>query len=461
MTHKYDYDLFVIGAGSGGVRSARLAAQLGKRVGVAEESLPGGTCVVRGCVPKKYLVYGADYGDAIKKSEGYGWSVKDVSFDWSELRDAVQVEVNRLSGIYSGVLEKNGADLFRERAEFVDAHTVRLTTSGKEITAKTILIAVGGYPWRPDMPGIEHTIVSDDVFLLDELPKRLLVIGGGYIASEFAGVFAGLGSQVIQAYRGGRLLRGFDAEVRDEVSQVQTNNGVELRFNISPTKVEKTPGGLITTFDDGTKIGTDVVLMATGRQPATNSLGLDKAGVKVDEKGAVIVDAFSKSSKANIYAVGDVTNRVNLTPVAIREGVAFIETVFKDNPTAYDHSDIASAVFTRPPIGVCGLSEGEARKAYGDDITVYTTRFRPMKNILNGDENRFFMKLITKGKEETVVGVHLVGDDSAEMIQMVGIAIKAKLTKAQFDATCAVHPTIAEEIVTLKPREINKTTVVS
>ncbi len=458
---KYDYDLFVIGAGSGGVRSGRLAAQLGKRVGVAEESMPGGTCVVRGCVPKKYLVYGADYGDAIKKSAGYGWSVGDVSFDWATLQNAVQTEVNRLSGIYSTVLEKNGANLFRERAEFVDAHTVRLTKSDKEITAETILIAVGGYPWRPDIPGIEHTIVSDDVFHLKTLPKRLLVIGGGYIACEFAGVFAGMGSQVIQAYRGGRLLNGFDAEVRDEVAKVQLNNGIDARFNITPTKVEKTAGGLITTFDDGTKIGTDVVLMATGREPATASLGLENAGVEVDENGAVKVDAFSRSSQENIYAVGDVTNRMNLTPVAIREGAAFVETAFKNNPSAYDHSNIASAVFTRPPVGVCGISEGEARRTYGDDITVYTTNFRPMKNILNGDQNRFFMKLITKGPEETVVGVHLVGDESAEMIQMVGIAIKAKLTKAQFDATCAVHPTIAEEIVTLKPREINKTTVVT
>ena len=458
---EYDYDLFVIGAGSGGVRAGRLVAQMGKRVAVAEESMPGGTCVVRGCVPKKYMVYGADYGDAIRKAAGYGWSVGEVSFDWATLRDAIQQDVNRLSGIYSTILEKNGAELFRERAELVDAHTVRLTASDRTVTAETILIAVGGYPWRPDLPGIEHTIVSDDVFHLESCPKRILIIGGGYIACEFAGVFAGLGSKVVQAYRGGRLLNGFDAEVRQEVGDVQIRNGIDLRFNISPTRVEKTNGGLITTFDDGSKIGADVVLMATGRRPSTDTLGLREAGVEMDDRGAVVVDEYSRSSQPNIYAVGDVTNRVNLTPVAIREAAAFVDTVYKDTPNAYDHSNIASAVFTRPPVGTCGISEGDARRQFGEDVTVYTTDFRPMKNVLNGDPQRCFMKVITKGEEETVVGVHLVGDDSAEMIQMVGIAIKAGLTKADFDATCAVHPTIAEEIVTLKPRELNKTTVVT
>lgn len=457
----YDYDLFVIGAGSGGVRSGRLAAQLGKRVGVAEESLPGGTCVVRGCVPKKYLVYGADFGEAIEKSKGFGWAVENVSFDWGTLRDNIQTEVNRLSGIYSTILEKNGADLFRDRAELVDAHTVRLVNSGETKTAETILIAVGGSPWSPNIKGIEHAIVSDDVFLLPERPKRMLIIGGGYIACEFAGVFAGLGTDVIQAYRGGRLLNGFDAEVRDEVGDLQKRNGIDTRFNISPTEIRKTDGGYIVSFNDGSKIGTDCLLMATGRRPKTDHLGVKAAGVEVDSSGAVKVDEFSRTTQPNIYAVGDVTNRVNLTPVAIREGAAFIETVFKDNPTAFDHENIASAVFTRPPVGTCGISEGEARKRYGDDVTVYTTNFRPMKNILSGSEHRCFMKVITKGKEETVIGVHLVGDDSAEMIQMIGIAIKAKLTKADFDATCAVHPTIAEEIVTLKPRELNKTTLVT
>lgn len=449
----YDYDLFIIGAGSGGVRAGRLAAQLGKRVGVAEESLPGGTCVVRGCVPKKFLVYGADFGEAIEKSKGYGWSMDNVSFDWGTLRDGIQTEVTRLSGIYSNILEKNGADLYRERAELVDAHTVRLCKSDETKTANNILIAVGGSPWSPNIKGIEHAIVSDDIFLLPEQPKRMLIIGGGYIACEFAGVFAGLGTDVIQAYRGDSLLNGFDAEVRAEVGDLQLRNGIETRFNISPTDIRKTDGGLIVAFDDGSKIGTDCVLMATGRRPKTDTLGVKAAGVDVEPSGAVKVDKYSRTTQPNIYAVGDVTNRVNLTPVAIREAAAFIETVFNDKPTAFDHDNIASAVFTRPPVGTCGITEGEARKRHGDDITVYTTNFRPMKNVLSGSEHRCFMKVITQGKKETVIGVHLVGDDSAEMIQMIGIAIKAKLTKADFDATCAVHPTAAEEIVTLKARE--------
>ena len=450
---KYDFDLFVIGAGSGGVRAGRLAAQLGKKVAVAEESKAGGTCVVRGCVPKKYLVYGADYGASIKDSQKYGWRVGKVSFDWSALRDSIQNEVSRLSGIYKGILEKNGATLFEDRAEFVDKNTVRLKSSGRTVTAKTILIATGGRPWMPNIPGAEHAIMSDDAFLLDRLPEKILIIGGGYIASEFAGIYAGLGLKVVQAYRGDKLLNGFDDDVRSETGLIQDNNGIETRFNISPTGIKKTSGGLIVTFDDGSKIGTDMVFMATGRKPHTVGLGLENAGVKIDKNGAVVVDAYSKSSVKNIYAVGDVTNRVNLTPVAIREGAAFIETVFKDNPTAYDHSDIASAVFTRPPIGVVGLSEFQAREVHGENITVYETRFRPMKNVLAGKEQRCYMKLITQGKKEVVIGIHIVGDDSPEIIQALGICVKAGLTKADFDRTCAVHPTLAEEIVTLQARK--------
>lgn len=458
---EYDYDLFVIGAGSGGVRAGRLAAQLGKRVGVAEESLPGGTCVVRGCVPKKFLVYGADYGASIREAAQYGWSVGDVSFDWPTLRDAIQKEVSRLSGIYSTILEKNGATLYRERAEFVDAHTVRLTKSGKTVTAEKILVAVGGYPWAPKIKGAEHAIVSDDAFTLETLPERVLIIGGGYIACEFAGIYAGMGVKTTQAYRGGRLLNGFDSEVRDEVGLVQTNNNIDVKFNISPTEIKKTSGGYIVTFDDGCKIGTDLVFMATGRKPNTDTLGLENAGVEVDASGAIVVDEYSQSSVKNIYAVGDVTNRVNLTPVAIREAAAFVETALKGKKDAYDHSNIASAVFTRPPVGTVGMTEGEARREFGDEVTVYTTKFRPMKNTLSGDPQRVFMKLITQGQKEKVIGIHIVGDDSGEMIQALGICVKAGLTKADFDSTCAVHPTIAEEIVTLKPREINKTTVVS
>lgn len=449
---EYDFDLFVIGAGSGGVRAGRMAAQLGKRVAVAEESLPGGTCVVRGCVPKKFFVYGADYGSAIKKSAGYGWNVGDVSFDWTVLRDSVQKEVARLSGIYSNILEKNGATLYSERAEFVDAHTVRLTTSGKTVTAEKILVAVGGYPWAPSIKGAEHAIVSDDAFTLETLPERALVIGGGYIACEFAGIYAGLGVKTVQAYRGDRLLNGFDSEIRDEVGTVQTENGIDVKFNISPVEIKKTTGGYIVSFDDGSKIGTDVVFMATGRKPNTDTLGLEDAGVEMDSNGAIKVDAFSKTTADSVYAVGDVTNRVNLTPVAIREAMAFIDTVYNDTPRGYDHTNIASAVFTRPPIGTVGYSEEHALAKFGDDVTVYSTKFKPMKNALSGDTQKVFMKLITQGKDETVIGIHLVGEGSGELIQALGICVKAGLTKADFDATCAVHPTIAEEIVTLKAR---------
>jgi len=449
---KYDYDLFVIGAGSGGVRSGRMAAALGKRVAVAEESRPGGTCVVRGCVPKKFLVYGAEYGASFKKAEGYGWTSKDVRFDWSVLRDNIQDEVSRLSGIYANILDRNGATLFTERAEFVDAHTVKLQESGKTVTAETILIAVGGRPWAPDIKGHEFTISSDEAFLLPELPERVLVVGGGYIASEFAGIFAGLGVKTVQAYRGDALLRGFDDDVRSRVGKAQEINGIDVRLNVSPKEIKEVGGGYKVTFDDGSQLGTDLVMMATGRKAHTVGLGLEKAGVKTSDDGAVIVDAFSQTSAKNIYAVGDVTNRVNLTPVAIREGMAFVDTVFKDTPRAYDHSQIATAVFTRPPIGTVGLSETQAREAH-KDVIVYETDFRPMANILSGSEHRCYMKVITAGKNETVIGIHLLGDYSGELIQALGIAVKAGLTKADFDATCAVHPTLAEEIVTLSARK--------
>ena len=455
---KYDFDLFVIGAGSGGVRAARLAAQAGKKVAIAEESRPGGTCVVRGCVPKKYLVYGADYGEAISKSKGYGWNVEGVTFDWPILRDSIQTEVSRLSGIYEGIMKKNDVAFFSERAEFKDAHTLVLKDSGKEVTAKTILIAVGGRPWSPDLPGIEHTITSDEAFVLETLPERILIIGGGYIASEFAGIFAGLGVKVIQNYRGKALLRGFDEDVRLKVGELQKINGIDMKFGCSPKEIKKTDGGYIVTMDTGTKIGTDLVMMATGRKPHTPGLGLENAGVAMDKNGAVIVDAYSQSSVKHIYAVGDVTNRVNLTPVAIREGAAFVDTLISGTPKAYDHSNIASAVFTRPPVGTVGVGEGEARKA-GRDISVYTTDFRPMANALSGSAHRCFMKLITEGPDETVIGVHIIGDHAGEMIQGVGIAVKAGLTKAQFDETCAVHPTIAEELVTLSQKQPDRDAV--
>jgi len=445
---KYDYDLFVIGAGSGGVRAARLAAAMGKKVAVAEEHRPGGTCVIRGCVPKKYLVYGAEFGKAIKEAAGYGWTVKGASFNWADLRDQIQTEVSRLSKIYENILDKNGAELFKERAEFTGPHTLRLTSSGREISAKHILIATGGRPWSPNIPGIDHAITSDEAFYLDALPKRVMVIGGGYIACEFAGIFAGLGAKTTQIYRGDKLLRGFDVDVRAAVGNGQVLNGIDVKYEQNPISIKKIGGGLKVTFEDGSQIATDLVMMATGRVPNTTGLGLEKAGVKIQDNGTVIVNEFSKTNKAHIYAVGDVTNRVNLTPVAIREGMAFVETVYKDNKQAYDRTDIASAVFTQPPVGSVGLSEEQARAKH-KNVKTYTTDFRPMKNILSGSQHRCFMKMITVGKKQRVVGLHIVGDYAAEIIQAAAIAVKAGLTKADFDATCAVHPTLAEELVTL------------
>jgi glutathione reductase (NADPH) len=449
---KFDYDLFVIGAGSGGVRAARLAAQMGKKVAIAEESKPGGTCVVRGCVPKKYLVYGAEYGSSIESSRKYGWSYENLDFNWKKLRDTIQKEVDRLSNIYSNILKKNGAVVYNERAEFVDKNTVMLTSSKKKISADTILIAVGGRPWSPDISGVEHAIISDDAFVLDKLPSSILIIGGGYIASEFAGIFSGLGVKTTQAYRGKRLLNGFDEDIRLHLGSHQKTNGIDVRFNISPIKINVDGNSYDTYFDDGTMITADLVLMATGRRPYTSKLGLERVGVKTDTIGSIIVDEFSKTNAENIYAVGDVTNRINLTPVAIREAQAFIETIYGSKPLEYDHRNIASAVFTRPPIGVVGLNELQAREVYGDNIIVYETTFRPMKNILSGKEEKCFIKLITESAGEKIIGVHIIGDDSPEIIQILGICVKAGLTKADFDNTCAVHPTLAEEIVTLRPR---------
>ncbi len=445
---KFDYELFVIGAGSGGVRAARLSAQLGKKVAVAEEYRAGGTCVIRGCVPKKYLVYGAEYGKALKEAENYGWKSGRAKFDWQVLRDEIQTELSRLSSIYENILKKNGADLYHERAEFIDEHTIILKDSGKKITAKYILIATGGRPFVPDIEGGDLALTSDDVFVMDKLPEKIVVIGGGYIACEFAGIFAGLGADVTQIYRRDLILRGFDKQVREAVDKGQRLNGIELKYGQCPAAIKKIGGGLKISFDDGLQMATDMVVMATGRVPNTNGLGLEKAGVETSHNGAVKVDKFSQTTQKHIYAVGDVTDRVNLTPVAIREGMAFVETIFKNNKTAYNHTNIASAVFTIPPVGTVGLSEEEAREKH-KDIEVFTTSFRPMKNLLSGSEHKCFMKMITTGKKRKVIGLHIVGDYAGEIIQAAAIAVKAGLTKADFDATCAVHPTLAEELVTL------------
>lgn len=458
-TSGYDYDLFVIGGGSGGVRAARIAALTGAKVALAEEYRMGGTCVIRGCVPKKFMVYASKYGKDIKHAEGYGWSVGDVSYDHSKFCAAMHAEVDRLSGIYRRNLKNAGVDLLDERAEFVDAHTLRLTTSGKEITAEKILVAVGGWPWAPspqDIPGIEHAISSNEIFELDALPKHLVIGGGGYIAVEFAHVFAGLGVETTLVYRGDTVLRGFDEDVRTAVHEGLKEAGVRVITHAVFSKITKQDDAecpLHVELDNGHTLDADVLMLALGRVPKTEGLGCEKAGIELAENGAIKVDEWSKTNIESVWAVGDVTDRVQLTPVAIREGHAFADTEFGGNPWNFEHSDIATAVFSQPEVGTVGMSEHEARHKYGE-VDIYKTNFKPMKNALNGNQSRIMMKVIVHPETDKVLGVHIVGDDAAEMIQMVGIAVKMGATKADLDRTCALHPSSAEELVTLRQKYV-------
>lgn len=448
----YDFDLFVIGAGSGGVRAARMSAMRGARVAIAEEYRVGGTCVIRGCVPKKFLVYASAYGKAFKEAAGYGWDVGDVRHDWETLFANLHDEVDRLSGIYVRNLSNSGVEILQDRAELVDAHTVQLVKSQKTITAKYILIGVGGQPAHLGIEGEDLTISSNEVFQLKSRPENVVIQGGGYIACEFAQVFAGLGSKVCQIYRGDTVLRGFDDDVRAHVHGELKRSGVRVMTHANITRIEELPGDRRKVHTDtGEEIDADIVIQAVGRRAHTVGLGLENAGVEIAANGSIPVDPYSRTNVEDIYAVGDVTDRVNLTPVAIREGAAFAATVFGNEPTAYDHTDIASAVFTQPPVGSVGMTEHEARQAFGE-LDIYKSTFKPMKNSLSGSESRMLIKLVVKTDDQRVVGVHMVGDDSPEIIQAVGIAVKAGLTKQQFDATCAVHPTVAEELVTLKDK---------
>lgn len=451
---QYDYDLFVIGAGSGGVRAARMAREYGAgRVAIAEEYRVGGTCVIRGCVPKKFLVYASEFAKTFKLAESYGWSVGKPSFDWEKLIEAKDVEIDRLSGIYWRNLSNSGVEIIEDRAVFEDAHTLRLVKSGKTVTAATILVATGGTPFMPDdIEGYELGISSNEAFHLEALPKHIVIAGGGYIACEFAQIFAGMGSQVCQVYRGDTVLRGFDDDVRSHVHEELVHSGVRVITHTVFEKITDLGNGMKRVqLSNGSHVDADVVMYAIGRDPHVDGLGLETAGVELDARGAIKVDPYSKTTADHIYAVGDVTNRVNLTPVAIREGAAFAATVFGGQPTAYDHNDIASAVFTQPPVGSVGLSEADARKSFAQ-VDIYKTSFRPMKISLTNDASRMLMKLVVDGETDRVLGVHIVGPDAPEMIQMVGIAVKAGLTKAQFDMTCAVHPTSAEELVTMKQK---------
>jgi glutathione reductase (NADPH) len=443
----FDYDLFVIGGGSGGVRAARVAAQGGAKVALAEEDRYGGTCVQRGCVPKKLMVFASEYPGQIADAQAYGWTVHAGGFDWPAFRGKLHAELDRLEGVYRRLLANSGVETFDTRASVADAHTVELASGGTK-TAKHILIATGGWPVLPDLPGAEHALTSNEIFHLDELPRSILIVGGGYIACEFACILNGLGVEVTQYYRGAQILRGFDEEARGLISEEMIRNGVGLHLGTNIIEMEKLDHGFRVKSTNGDERVFDQVMFATGRAPNTPELGLERTGVKLGRNGAIEVDAYSQTSVPSIYAIGDVTDRVNLTPVAIREGMAFVETVFNGNPTPVDHALIPTAIFTQPEFGTIGLSEEEARDQ--EPIEVYCTSFKPMQQAFAGREDRVLMKLIVSQETRRVLGCHIVAPGAGEMIQLAGIAVKMGATKEDFDRTVAVHPTMAEEIVTMR-----------
>ncbi|WP_336486560.1 glutathione-disulfide reductase [Methylobacterium nigriterrae] len=455
MKSEHDVDLFVIGGGSGGVRAARIAAGYGARVKLAEEYRVGGTCVIRGCVPKKLMVYAGRFADEFEDAAGFGWSVGAPRFDWSVLKRRRDAEVARLEGIYDTNLMRAGVEIVPQRAVIEDPHTVRLAGTGERVTARVILIAVGAHPVKePMIPGMELAITSNEVFELESLPERILVVGGGYIAVEFAGVFAALGSRTTLLHRGDKLLRGFDDEVRDALGEAYAKR-MDLRLGRTVQSLERRDGAVAARLDDGSEILADQVLVATGRRPNVQGLGLERAGIETDRVGAIPVDATSRTTVPSIYAVGDVTNRANLTPIAIREGHAFADTVFGNKPSCVDHRLIPTAVFSTPEIGVVGHNEDVARSIYGE-IDVYKASFRPMKATLSGRDERVLMKVLVDCASDTVVGVHIVGHDAGEIIQAVGIAVTMGATKADFDRTIAVHPTASEELVTMRVPAVTK-----
>jgi len=446
---EYDYDLFVIGAGSGGVRASRVSAAHGARVAVAEEYRIGGTCVIRGCVPKKLLVYGAHFAEDLKDARRFGWNVPECDFDWAVLRDNVLADVDRLNGLYTQTLHNNQVETFLERATVTGPHEVTLA-SGRKITAKYILIATGAHPHVPDFPGSDLGITSNEVFHLDKLPKRVLIAGGGYIANEFAGIFNEFGSHVTLVNRTDVILRGYDHSMRDRLLQISLMKGIDFRFHAEFKSIEKLESGAFkVTLTRHEAIEVDCVLFATGRVPNTEGLGLAEIGVELDDKGAVKVDADNKSSVDSIYAVGDVTNRVQLTPVAIREGQAFADTIFGNKPHRVDYGCIPSAVFSHPPMAGVGMTESEARNKLGS-IAVYQSDFRAMKNVLADRNERALYKMICDGTTGRVVGLHMIGPDAPEILQAAAVAVKAGLTKDAFDQTVALHPTMSEELVLMK-----------
>ncbi|MBK0326740.1 FAD-dependent oxidoreductase [Rhodobacteraceae bacterium F11138] len=474
----FDYDLFVIGGGSGGVRAARVAAsETGAKVALAEEDRYGGTCVIRGCVPKKLMVFASGYRDMPGEARSYGWDIQDGSFDWTAFRGSLNAELDRLEGVYRKLLANAGVDTFDARAALKDPHTVTLS-DGREISAKHILVATGGRPVRPDIPNADLGIVSDDIFHLETLPKSILIIGGGYIACEFACILNGLGVEVTQYYRGAQILRGFDDEARGLVAEMMREKGVDLHLGTNLVEMARagedhalshagtgsdaasggtdikttgTGGGtgpIWVKSTNGTEKVFDTVLFATGRDPNTRDMGLSDAGIELGRRGEIVVDEYSQTAVPSVYAIGDVTDRVNLTPVAIREGMAFVETVFRGNPTPVDHELIASAIFTQPEMGTVGLSEEAAREQ--EEIEVYCTSFRPMQSAFADRPDRVLMKLVVSQASRKVLGCHIVAPNAGELIQLAGIAVKMGATKEDFDRTVAVHPTMSEELVTMR-----------
>jgi glutathione reductase (NADPH) len=445
----YDFDLFTIGAGSGGVRASRVAAAHGARVAVAEEYRVGGTCVIRGCVPKKMLVYGAHFAEDLQDAKNFGWNVENCTFDWTVLRDNVLRDVDRLNGLYRQTLENHKVTIFDQRATITGPNEVTLA-DGHVLTAKYILIAVGARPLVPECSGAEHGITSNEAFHLDAVPKRIPIAGGGYIANEFAGIFNEFGSKVTIINRSDQLLRGYDESMRDRLLQISLMKGIDFRFNANFEHIEKQADGtLLVSMSNHDDMEVDCVLFATGRVPNTGGLGLEQVGVELTGRGAVKVDEYSKTNVDSIYAVGDVTDRVQLTPVAIREGQAFADTVFGGNPTTVSYDCIPSAVFSHPPIAAVGMTESEARNTLGS-VRVYQSDFRSMKNVLAGRNERALYKMICEGDNGRIVGIHMIGPDAPEILQGAAVAVKAGLTKADFDATVAIHPTMAEELVLLR-----------
>ena len=444
---RFDYDLFVIGAGSGGVRASRIAAGYGARVAICEESRVGGTCVIRGCVPKKLLVFASQFSESFAESEGYGWGAPASAFSWPRLISAKDAEIDRLNSIYHSLLDNAGVTLHRGRGRLIDEHTVEV--DDQRFSAERILIAAGGRPWVPDIPGRELAITSDEAFHLDDLPGRVLIAGAGYIAVEFAGIFNGLGSDVTVAYRRDQILRGFDGDIRRVVEAGMRGRGIRFEYQCAPARLEKTQNGIKVTFSDDRTETFDTVMMATGRAPYTGDLGLELAGVATGAGGRIEVDRYSRTSVRNIFAVGDVTDRMALTPVALMEGHAFADTEFGGRDRPVDHANTPAAVFSQPPVGTVGLSEEEARTA-GHEVVIYRSEFTPMKYTLSGRKEKGLMKLVVDGANDRVVGCHVVGPDAPEILQGFAVAVRAGLSKADWDRTIGIHPTSAEELVTLR-----------